>query len=173
MAITYVKKTSIPNCSSKPVTIYAEKLKVIATKSQEVLDLLLAGERLTVRYAAHELDIYCLAGLIFHLRHHKNIPVQTQLIKKLKNGLIKGQKPATQASTPKNSDAVLDSCFLAGKSAAEVYIANFVQLAKENILASEVMEQACTKKGQTAPDPSSCSRTCEMGFKAAARKALK
>jgi len=87
--------------------------------------------------------------------------------------MVKGQKQPTQASTPKNSDAVLDSCFLAGKTAAEVYIANFVQLAKEDILAPEVTEQACAKKGQTAPDPGSCRKTCEMSFKAAARKALK
>lgn len=87
--------------------------------------------------------------------------------------MVKGQKQPTQASTPKNSDAVLDSCFLAGKTATEVYIANFVQLAKEDILASEVMERACTRKGQTAPDPGPCRKTCERGFKAVARKALK
>lgn len=88
MTITFVKKMSPAIYPNKSATAYAEQFKVVATKTTTVLKALLAGERLTVRYAALELHIFCLASLISHLRHHQNIPLQTQIIKKVESGLI-------------------------------------------------------------------------------------
>lgn len=85
--------------------------------------------------------------------------------------------PPKSATAPKaatkNSDAALDSCFITGKLAAEVYITNFVEMATNDYLATDLMRDVCAKKGETAPDQNSCVNTCVLGFKAAARKALK
>ncbi len=69
--------------------------------------------------------------------------------------------------------ATLDSCFLTGKAAATVYLANFAELAKNDILPSDVMKEGCARKGATTQNPNECIYNCELGFKATARKALK
>lgn len=87
--------------------------------------------------------------------------------------------PAPLLSTPaakvdtKLDSAILNSCFLAGKSAATVYLANFLELAKKDILPSDVMNEGCARKGATTSNPKECIYNCELGFKATARNALK
>lgn len=88
MTITFVKKTPSASYANKAAAGYAGQFKVVATKTTTVLNALLAGEILTVRYAALNFDIFCLASLISHLKHYRNIPVQTRMIKKTENGLI-------------------------------------------------------------------------------------
>jgi hypothetical protein len=89
LTITLIKTAHSTTPVAKSAYVHAEKFHVVATKNSLVLDALLAGRRLTARDAAFEMEIFCLAGLIYYLRKHYDIPVKTQMIKKTHaDGLI-------------------------------------------------------------------------------------
>src|SRR5689334_5335483 len=81
VTITYVKKESTTP-PQKTAAAYANQLAVFATKTDLVLGALVAGQRLSVKSAALEWDIYCLSQIISHIRKHRHIPVRTALQKK-------------------------------------------------------------------------------------------
>ncbi|MDZ4821586.1 MAG: hypothetical protein SGJ20_21710 [Planctomycetota bacterium] len=83
MTITFIQKGPVVAPAAKTATAHAKKFKVVVNKTNLVLNALLAGQRLTVRDAAVWWDLYCLGGLVYHLRHHRDVPVKTLIIKKM------------------------------------------------------------------------------------------
>lgn len=70
------------------------------------------------------------------------------------------------------SESELDSCFIAGESAATVYISDMAKYASGGLMPSTVMEEACIKKGATTDNPRSCLEQCELGFRKVAKDIL-
>ena len=64
-----------------------------------------------------------------------------------------------------------DYCFNSGASLAKVFLGNFAQSADVGLMASEVMEQGCTKNVGDKGD--ACVRQCKTGFKIEAKDAIK
>jgi hypothetical protein len=61
-----------------------------------------------------------------------------------------------------------DCCFNAGANMAKVYMSNFRLMASNGVLASNVMEQGCSKESSE-----DCRQKCKTGFKVEAKDALK
>ena len=70
------------------------------------------------------------------------------------------------------SESELDSCFIAGESAATVYISDMAKYASGGLMPSTVMEEACIKKGATTDNRRSCLEQCELGFRKVAKDVL-
>ena len=77
----------------------------------------------------------------------------------------------TQWAACQAKNDCLDLCYGAGERLATVYIANFQLMARNNLMASDVMAQGCEKEvGELS---SKCVDQCERGFKLKARSILK
>ena len=81
--INYTTKSEKYNHSQNPSLKNQKNLKVFSTKTDSILTLLLTGKRITPKDAVYDLNIFCLAQIVFLLRHLKNIPVKTKMIKNI------------------------------------------------------------------------------------------
>lgn len=70
------------------------------------------------------------------------------------------------------SESELDSCFIAGESAATVYISDMAKYASGGLMPSTVMEKGCERKGNETSDPKTCIEKCELGFRKVAKDVL-
>lgn len=84
-------------------------------------------------------------------------------------------KPTAGAVRPiaKNSEEILNSCFVAGKALATVYLGNMAAAAASDLMPSRVMRAGCDEKAVGTPDAASCVYQCELGFRSIARAALR
>lgn len=80
---------------------------------------------------------------------------------------------AKKEATPTLSESELDSCFIAGESAATVYVSDIVKYSSGGLMPSTVMEKACDRKGAETINTKLCIQQCELGFRKVARDALK
>lgn len=76
----YIPKNT-PVIGYKLHQIHPKNLNAFSTKTGDVLEVLLKGKGITARNAAYDLDIFCLAQIIAHIRHHRKIPVKTKIHK--------------------------------------------------------------------------------------------
>lgn len=71
----------------------------------------------------------------------------------------------SERPTTSNSDDVLNSCFLGGKSLAAVYLANATTTVAADLLPSSIMREGCAQKAGETSDPRGCIHACELGFR--------
>lgn len=81
--------------------------------------------------------------------------------------------PSKEMQNATLSEDELTSCFIAGESAATVYLSDVVKYSSSGLMPSTVMAKACESKGTTTLNPKSCVEQCELGFRKVARDALK
>lgn len=84
--------------------------------------------------------------------------------------------PQSLSSHAVPSQAKEDSdnrCFIYGKSVATVYLANVETMARENLMASTVMEEGCSRESANSFDKASCVHYCGLGFKSMVKGLLK
>lgn len=81
--------------------------------------------------------------------------------------------PSKEMQNAALSEDELTSCFIAGESAATVYLSDMVKYSSGGLMPSTVMAKACESKGASTSNPQSCVEQCELGFRKVARDALK
>ena len=73
--INYISKQTSDNSYQLPMCAH------VVSNTSIVLDVLLAGQGITVRDAVYTLDIFYLSQIVSRLRHHRNIKVKTKIHK--------------------------------------------------------------------------------------------